>query len=102
MPRTTYVENQTSPGWSNRLQLLYSGTRNRFNNSAVFGRQAVSDYLTVDLLSNIKIGDGTLQVGVENLLNTDYLPVVSQLQTSDTQYLPGKGRSLSVRYGLSW
>lgn len=99
---TAYVENETLPGWRNRLQLLYSGTRNRFNNSTAFGRQPVDDYLTVDYVSSIKLGSGTLQFAIENLLNADYFPVVSQLQTSDTQYLPGRGRSLSVRYSFNW
>jgi iron complex outermembrane receptor protein len=99
---TAYVENETLPGWRNRFQLLYSGTRNRFNNSTAFGRQAVDDYITVDFVSSIKLGSGTLQVAIENLFNADYFPVVSQLQTSDTQYLPGRGRSLSVRYGFTW
>ncbi|MBD1842671.1 TonB-dependent receptor [Cyanobacteria bacterium FACHB-63] len=99
---TAYVENETLPGWRNRLQLLYSGTRNQFNNSTAFGRQAVNDYITVDFVSNLKVGSGTLQVAIENLLNADYFPVVSQLQTSDTQYLPGRGRSLSVRYSFTW
>ncbi|MEP0896473.1 TonB-dependent receptor [Leptolyngbya boryana FACHB-1624] len=99
---TAYVENETLPGWRNRLQLLYSGARNQFNNSNAFGRQAVNDYITVDFVSQIKVGSGTLQVAIENLLNADYFPVVSQLQTSDTQYLAGRGRSLSVRYGFTW
>lgn len=99
---TAYVENETLPGWRNRLQLLYSGTRNKFNNSTAFGRQAVNDYITVDFVSNLKVGSGTLQVAIENLLNADYFPIVSQLQTSDTQYLPGRGRSMSVRYSFTW
>lgn len=99
---TAYVENETLPGWRNRLQLLYSGSRDRFNNSTAFGRQAVSDYVTLDFVSLIKFGNSTLQVGIENLLNTDYFPVVSQLQTSDAQYLPGRGRSLTVRYTFTW
>lgn len=99
---TAYVENETLPGWRNRLQLLYSGTRNRFNNSTAFGRQAVDDYVTVDFVSFIKVGSGTLQIGIENLFNTDYFPVISQLQTNDTQYLPGRGRSLTVRYSFTW
>jgi len=99
---TAYVENETLPGWRNRLQFTYSGTRDRFNNSTAFGRQAVQDYLIVDLLSSIKIGNGTLQIGIENLFNRDYFPIVSQLQTSDTQYLAGRGRSLAVRYNLTW
>lgn len=57
---TAYVENETLPGWRNRLQLLYSGTRDRFNNSTAFGRQAVNDYLTVDFLTSVKLGSGTL------------------------------------------
>jgi iron complex outermembrane recepter protein len=99
---TAYVENETLPGWRNRLQLLYSGTRDRFNNSTAFGRQAIQDYVTVDLLSSIKLGNGTLQIAIENLLNADYFPIVSQLQTIDAQYLAAPGRSLSVRYTLTW
>jgi len=99
---TAYVENETLPGWRNRLQLLYSGTRDRFDNSSAFGRQAVNDYVTLDFVSLIKLGNGTLQIGIENLLNTDYFPIVSQLQTSDAQYLPGRGRSLTVRYSFTW
>lgn len=34
---TAYVENETLPGWRNRLQLLYSGGRNRAFNDGVDG-----------------------------------------------------------------
>lgn len=97
-----YVENETLPGWRNRLQALFSGSRDRFNDDLAFGRRAVDSYLTVDYISSIDIGSGTLQLGIENLFNSQYFPVVSQLQSIDTAYAAARGRTLSLRYSINW
>ncbi|HEY9877282.1 MAG TPA: TonB-dependent receptor [Leptolyngbyaceae cyanobacterium] len=99
---TAYVEHQTTPGWSNRLQALYSGSRDVFVNDAVFGQRAVGSYFTVDYLSNVEVGPGTLEIGIANLLNTDYFPVVSQLQTSELSNAAGRGRYLRIGYSFTW
>jgi iron complex outermembrane receptor protein len=56
----------------------------------------------VDYISSIDIGSGTLQLGVENLFNSQYFPVVSQLQSTDAAYAAARGRTLSLRYSINW
>ncbi|MDY6897388.1 MAG: TonB-dependent receptor, partial [Cyanobacteriota bacterium] len=41
---TAYVENETLPGWSNRLQALFSGDRDLFEDNTRFGRRPVDSY----------------------------------------------------------
>lgn len=97
---TAYIENETLPGWQNRLQALYSGTRNPTGEG--FGLLEVDSYITLDLISSLNIGRGRLVLGVENLLNAEYFPVVSQLQGSDTSYSAGRGRSIRLGYSFNW
>ena len=99
---TAYVENETLPGWSNRLQALFSGNRDLFADNTSFGRRPVDSYFVLDYISSIKMGAGTLQIGVENLLDNQYFPVVSQLQASNSSYSAGRGRTLSLRYSVDW
>jgi iron complex outermembrane recepter protein len=100
---TAYVENETLKGWRNRLQLLYSGDRDRAFNDAVEDGK-ISNYITVDYISGIKIGKGELQIGVQNLFNNQYFPVYSQYFAPffDSSNYPGQGRTLSVGYQISW
>ncbi|MEG4806695.1 TonB-dependent receptor [Microcoleus sp. F8-D3] len=101
---TAYLENETLPGWNNRLQLLYSGNRDRaFKDGSDGG--PISSYLTLDYVSAVKIGSGLLQVKVENLLNNQYFPVISQYLAGfgvDSSNYPGRGLTLSVNYRLNW
>lgn len=98
-----YVENETLPGWRNRLQALFSGNRDVFrDDSTAFGRRPVESYFTLDYISSIQIGSGTLQLGIENLFDNQYFPVVSQLQVNDTAYSAARGRTLSIKYSIDW
>lgn len=100
---TAYLENQTTPGWRNRIQALYSGGRDRFANETVFGQREVDGYFTLDYISSIDLGSGsTLDIGVKNLLGTDYFPVVSQLQPNELQNAAAPGRFITVGYSHSW
>lgn len=101
---TAYLQNETLPGWNNRLQLLYSGNRDRaFKDGSDGG--PISSYLTLDYISSVKIGSGLLQVKVENLLNNQYFPVLSQYIAgfgSDSSNYAARGLTLSVNYRLNW
>ncbi|MCW6050186.1 TonB-dependent receptor [Lyngbya sp. CCAP 1446/10] len=101
---TAYLQNETLEGWNNRLQFLYSGNRDiAFKDGSDGG--AISSYLTVDYISTIKLGKGQLQVKVENLLNNQYFPVLSQYLAGfgvDSSNYAGRGLSLSVNYRLNW
>jgi len=106
---TLFVENQTAPGWRNRLQLLYSGYRDSAFNAILpsgfrVEQVPIGSYATLDFLSTIQMGVGALEVGVRNLLNTQYSPVYSQ-------YLSGfnilnnyaaRGATLNVAYSFGW
>jgi len=100
---TAYVENQTSPGWSNRLQALYVGNRDRALNDGV-DVVKINSYLTVDYISSVRLGRGDLQVGVQNLLNNQYYPAINQWLGgfSDSLYAAGRGRSLTLGYKFNW
>jgi iron complex outermembrane receptor protein len=100
---TAYVENETLPGWSNRLQALYVGSRDRAFDAEV-DPIGIDSYLLMDLISSLKLGDGTLSLGVRNLLNNQYLNVSNQLNAGfdDSYALASRGRTFTLNYRWSW
>ncbi|MEG4812737.1 TonB-dependent receptor, partial [Microcoleus sp. F8-D3] len=100
---TTYIQHQTTPGWRNRLQLVYIGNRDRAFDEGV-DPVGIDNYLVVDYIGSVKVGPGTLNIGIENLLDTQYFAV--QLQRSggfdNSERFASRGRSLSLRYTLNW
>ncbi|MFZ5625229.1 MAG: TonB-dependent receptor [Gemmatimonadota bacterium] len=111
---TGYVEHRTLPGWRTRLQVLHSGTRDRAYEALLarpgadparpgFGERPVRSYTTVDLLSQVSVGPGTLSLGVRNLLDAQYFPVVSQLMPiGAVSYTAAPGATVSVGYAVSY
>ena len=98
-----YVENDTTPSWTNRLQLLLVGSRDRAFEDGIDPFK-VNSYATLDWLSSLQLGPGRLTLGVENLLNTDYLPLTSQERVGgfeDRRYA-APGTTLSLRYSMSF
>jgi iron complex outermembrane receptor protein len=100
---TAYAEHRTLPGWTNRLQLLHSGSRDRLFgvNPQAYGAAPVDAYTVVDLLSTLAVGPGTLSVGVENLLNEQYFPVVSQLEAAYGNFYRAAARGATLSLGYS-
>lgn len=100
---TAYVAHQTTPGWSNRLQLLYSGSRDRAFEDGTDGIE-IEDYITFDLISQLRVGQGTLTLAVENLLDNQYFPVYAQVLSGfdDANYYAARGRRVSLTYSISW
>ena len=98
-----YLENDTAPGWTNRLQLLGVGGRDRAFDDGVDAFD-IDGYVTLDLLSSIQLGDGQLTVGVQNLLNNQYLPLSSQERVRGTEdrRFAAPGISLNVGYSIEF
>lgn len=97
---TLYVENETLPGWRNRLQALTVGSRDRAFDDRV-DRFDVNGYTTVDLISSLSLGSaGRLELGIQNLLNEQYFPVDSQerIGIQETRRYAAQGRTISLRY----
>ncbi|HAJ59256.1 MAG TPA: TonB-dependent receptor [Cyanobacteria bacterium UBA8543] len=100
---TAYVEHQTTPGWRNRLQLLFIGNRSRSFEDDI-DLSPIESYVTVDYVSSIKIGPGTLNIGVENLLDNQYFPVSSQAfgNFNPSVNYAARGRTIGLSYTFSW
>lgn len=100
---TVYVENETLPGWRNRVQALFVGGRERAFNDGVDPFE-VTGYTVVDLFSTLKLGPGKLQLGIQNLLDNQYLPASSQerIGVQEIRRFPGEGRTYSIRYSIEF
>lgn len=100
---SAYLENETLPGWNNRLQAVYIGRRNRAFNAGI-DPVGIESYLVVDLISSLKLGDGTLSLGVKNLLNNQYLNIGNQLSAGfdDSFGVASRGRAYTLTYRWSW
>ena len=97
---TAYAEYSPFDWWSLYLQVLYSGNRNP--NSTQFGGAEVDDYVILDLYSSVDTGYGRLQLGVQNLLNEDYFPVLNQAGALPFAFSKGPGRTVSLTYSIKW
>jgi len=100
---TGYVEVSPTDRWSSRLQVIHSGSRDRFDSdSDVFGRGPITGYTLVDLSGTVNVGPGALKLGIQNLFDTYYFPVQSQFTNSGSRYTPGRGRNVSLSYKVTW
>lgn len=100
---TGYLQYSPYEWWNVRLQALYSGHRNDAFDDGV-DRLEVDNYTTVDLLNTLNGRLGTLNVGIENLLNNDYQTVFGQLlrDGQNTSNIPARGAMLRVSYSFQW
>ncbi len=97
---TVYTEYSPFDWWSTRLQGIYSGDRSP--DSTQFGGGKVTDYTVVDFYSSFRIGRNRLEVGVENLLNKDYFPVLNQAGGRSFSFSKGPGRTVSFTYTIDF
>lgn len=99
---TGYVEHETSTRWHNRLQVTHSGTRDAFPGSTAFGQGRVDAVTLVDAVASVRLGKGTLTLGVENVLNEFYFPPINQAFNDAFNYIAGRGRTVSIGYAIPW
>ncbi|MDB9377292.1 TonB-dependent receptor, partial [Nodularia sphaerocarpa] len=100
---TAYLENETLPGWNNRLQALFVGNRDRAFKADI-DPIGIDSYYVVDLLSSLELGNGTLSLGVRNLLNNQYLNFSNQILAGFDQSIApaSRGRTFTLNYRWSW
>ena len=101
-----YVQNQTTATWSNRLQLLIVGSRDRAFEEDIDGDTIdpfpIESYATLDWISSLQLGDGTLTLAVQNLFDNQYFSVDSQTQERNREFSAALGRTVSLQYQFSW
>ena len=102
---TGFVEYSPYPWWDLRLQALYSGSRDDASDDGVgFGGRKVEDYTVVDLYSRFDVGPGSLNVGIENLLNNQYHNVFGQLLRNgrNVSHVAAPGATARIAYTVKW
>jgi iron complex outermembrane receptor protein len=105
---TSYLEQQTTDQWRNRLQILHVGSRDEFpdggspGSGGIFGQGEVESYTLVDFVSRLEAGPGAVTFAVKNLMNEDYFPAINQAFNTPTAYAKGNGRRVSLGYEMVW
>jgi iron complex outermembrane receptor protein len=100
---TAYIEHQTTSWMNNRLQVLYSGDRDRFNGANLAFKRPIENYATFDWFSEIKVGEDTLMLGVENIFNRlYYTPQSQQYLEGDVTHAAAQGAVFSAQYTHKW
>jgi iron complex outermembrane receptor protein len=95
---SAYVQNQTTSDWNNRLQLLVVGGRDRAFEEGVDDTE-IESYAVLDYISSVELGPGTLEIGIQNLLDNQYFPVFQQLEGRN---LAAPGRTVRLNYSVTW
>ncbi|MGJ3251624.1 MAG: TonB-dependent receptor domain-containing protein [Elainellaceae cyanobacterium] len=98
---TAYVENETLPGWRNRLQALYVGGRDRAFEAGV-DLEEIDSYFVLDYISSVDLGPGSIQIGIQNLLDTEYLTARNQVLGFTPFRLAAPGRTISIGYRVNF
>lgn len=105
---TSYIEQQATSWWSNRLQGMYVGHRDKFRDAAGpenflgRGQGTVNSYFLVDATSKFQLGRGEFNVSIQNLFDEDYKPAINQAQNSPTSQIAGEGRTYFLSYSFDW
>jgi len=100
---TAYIEHQTTSWMKNRFQMLYSGDRDRFNGANLAFKRPIDSFATFDWFSEIKVGEDTLLLGVENVFNRlYYTPQSQQFLEGDVTHAAAQGAVFSAQYTHKW
>ena len=100
---TAFVERDLRADWLVRLQALYSGSRDKFDDATSgTGLGRVDSFITFDLMTSLELGPGSLSVGVQNILNEDYFPVSAQVQNRPLVLVEAPGATAVLRYSMAY
>lgn len=104
---TAYVRVQPNNHLSLNLNTLTAGNRNRFdpaaNGTYAYGQAPVTAYTLLNFSGSYQLTPKAgLSLGVENLLNTDYYPAISQWAARAADYIKGTGRRGMITLNYRW
>ncbi|HET8523453.1 MAG TPA: TonB-dependent receptor [Thermomicrobiales bacterium] len=105
MKLTSYVEYEPWRGWTTRLQMLYSGYRDRaVESGTAINGQKIDSYVTFDLISTVALESGTLWFGIENLFNEQYHTAFYDALPNgrNDSHLAAPGTILTIGYSMTW
>ncbi|MEO0992215.1 MAG: TonB-dependent receptor [Pseudomonadota bacterium] len=91
--KITAFADYTPVSWATtRLQVTHVGTREP-NSTAFGGTSDINSYTIVDAYASLNIGPGALEIGIQNLLNNDYTPLINQAY--DLSFANGRGPGIT-------
>lgn len=105
---TGYIE-YAPREWANlRLQSLYSGYRNP-DSDQFTGLESIDPYFVMDAFADFQVNEQSrISLGVENILNADYVPVLQQSYSveafgyDDYYYVKAPGTTFSAKYTVKF
>ncbi|TWF37415.1 iron complex outermembrane receptor protein [Chitinophaga polysaccharea] len=105
---TVNVSYSPLKSWDLGVYYIYSGIRKRFDpnpNTKEYdlGNGPVSDFYLVNFYTGYRFNKNmSVRLGVDNLLNADYYPVMSQARVRTDSYIKGSGARMNIgfKYGF--
>lgn len=99
-----FIEHDIADNWQARLQFSYSGDRNKFPGVPVgnFYTGRVEPTTRIDASTEYKMGPANFTLGINNLLNNDYFPVISQAINRNERYSKALGRTIFLQVGIDY
>ena len=97
-----YTEYNPFDWLSVRLQAEYSSGHDRFPGSTEFGEGKVSDLFLVDFMASAATAYGEFRLGVENLLNNQYVPQVDEATNSTANFIANPGITTRLTYRIEF
>jgi iron complex outermembrane receptor protein len=108
---TAYIDYAPFTWWRNSLQATYTHERDSFEEDSLeFGEGNVSSIFLLDYFASFDVLGGQLSLGVENLLNKEYISIQDQASNVDQFSTPEfvlnlfqqEGRRITLAYSLRW
>jgi iron complex outermembrane recepter protein len=108
---TAYVDYAPTNWWRNSLQVTYTHERDPFDEASVeFGEGNVGSIFLMDYFAAFDILGGELSLGIENLLNKEYISIQDQASNVEAfstpdfvlAVFPQEGRRVTLTYTLTW
>ena len=93
---TAFWEQTWTPTVSTRLQASHAGDREFDRRGSTVAR--FDGYTTFDLQARFALPVGALNLGIENLLDEQYISYYSQTTPSNDDYVAGRGRVFSASW----
>lgn len=95
---TGYTEHTPTDWLSTRLQFEYSPSSDRFPGSTTFGEGEVSELFLMDFVATADTGYGEVSLGIENLLDEQYIAQFGEATNTAGNYYAQPGMTARISY----
>lgn len=97
-----YIGYAPTAKWRNTLFADYRHSRDVFGDSTDFGEGKVDSLFLLHFASEYDLEQGTLRLGIRNLLNRKYYSISSESGNSEFGWIPEEGTRISLSYATEW